>query len=649
MSPVRVRARVGAKRSLASSRGFGASEAALPGYELGDLILNGRALTTNFDQAVVSASVERSIEAASTLTLAVHDPRRVLLAAGVLDVASDLTVGGVHRFRLVQVAKSGDTFSMTFEDRDVARLRLAKKPRKASRGKVTRAEFAKSLVDETPGVRFFCPDLHRVQPFTRADADSVRKAPASAAKRSGSSSARASGFAPGVRLRGKEGTLGADQLRNAAAALTEAARLDAPPKATLALVMACIIEAPDFKNPTGGHDSSVGILQLLNIHLGGSVAARRDIPRVVNLFLTKGFTGKGGAIAIAKANPSMTAGQVAQAVQGSAHPGRYDAVGSQARAIVEAFGGGGAAGREDAGGSEPGTYGRRYEFSRGTTDGEEDTWTALGRLAEEVRRRRFLIDREVVFAFDRDLMKQAPRMTISEDSRGVDWIDFEWDTGKKVETCTVVCRADMWLARPGDVAVVEDSGPADDRWLIAKISGDLFSISRSVELVRATQPKGEPRSEKVTRANDASADGSLSGGQGDDDVSASGLRNKILKIARASMTSRSGFKRYSQAGATTTDPTPPVPNRTDCSQWIRACYLRAGGPDPGLNTFEMARKGKRTKRPKPGDIMLTANVGHCEIYIGDGKTIGHGSPPIDGGTVSSFPGHFFVTYSELGD
>lgn len=111
---------------------------------------------------------------------------------------------------------------------------------------------------------------------------------------------------------------------------------NAPPRARLALWMAAIVES-GVHDLSYGHSSSVGVLQLLDIHLGGSVAARRDVVRVAKLFLQTGFTGKGGAIAIARRNPGLSPGLVAQAVQGSANPERYDQRRQQAEALDRRF------------------------------------------------------------------------------------------------------------------------------------------------------------------------------------------------------------------------------------------------------------------------------------------------------------------------
>lgn len=120
-------------------------------------------------------------------------------------------------------------------------------------------------------------------------------------------------------------------------------------------------------------------------------------------------------------------------------------------------------------------------------------------------------------------------------------------------------------------------------------------------------------------------------------------RMAVVRWAKSSLSSRTGFYRYSQGGGTTADLTPRW-GRTDCSQWARAVYLHATGRDIGWNTWAQAGRGRRTSHPKPGDLMFGSGTGHVEIYLGHGRTIGHGSPPIDYARTSYWPGHYFVTF-----
>lgn len=85
----------------------------------------------------------------------------------------------------------------------------------------------------------------------------------------------------------------------------------------------------------------------------------------------------------------------------------------------------------------------------------------------------------------------------------------------------------------------------------------------------------------------------------------------------------------------------PTPRdwRSDCSQFAANCYRHAGVPCPGSGTYmysntnTISAGGRLTTSPKPGDLGLYGSgrgrTHHVEVYIGGGKHIGHGSPPID--------------------
>jgi hypothetical protein len=104
---------------------------------------------------------------------------------------------------------------------------------------------------------------------------------------------------------------------------------NAGPKASLALWMAGIVES-GLRNLTRGLGTSTGPLQLLASTAQGMGLNARDSLGVAKAFLTRGFTGRGGAISLAAAHPNATAGQIAQMVQGSAYPDKYDQVRAQA-------------------------------------------------------------------------------------------------------------------------------------------------------------------------------------------------------------------------------------------------------------------------------------------------------------------------------
>src|ERR1044072_6336919 len=119
-------------------------------------------------------------------------------------------------------------------------------------------------------------------------------------------------------------------------------------------------------------------------------------------------------------------------------------------------------------------------------------------------------------------------------------------------------------------------------------------------------------------------------------------RARIVAIAKSTLTTRTGHFYYSMPGALTTDPTPAPPARSDCSQWARAIYLLAGVPDPGITTYDQINHGHQVAPPLPGDLVSPQDEGPVETYVGGGRTIGHGTPPIDYANVSDFPGASFM-------
>ena len=114
------------------------------------------------------------------------------------------------------------------------------------------------------------------------------------------------------------------------------------------------------------------------------------------------------------------------------------------------------------------------------------------------------------------------------------------------------------------------------------------------------------------------------------------LRAQVVAIGK----SREGKNQYTQGSKRTQVGS----GWSDCSSFVRWCYLQILGIDIGLNTVEQITNKKLLtihsggKKPfesdlLPGDIILfkgtdasrPKKVGHVEMYIGGGKIIGHGS------------------------
>lgn len=462
---------------------------------------------TRVDQRVTGGTIERTMQGASTLTINLDDSDRALLRSGVFDQQIDLQLDGLW-WRLVKVSKQGDALALVFEDRGVSLLRKITTPRKAARSKMTRAEFALSIVREVKtggGIPFVCPDLHTKQKIDTA----TDKLTATQRKQNASE-----GLASGASLTVKGAGATTLQKQNAERVLDVANSLAASARATLAVMEAVIVES-QIQNLSGGDADSRGILQVRDSTAKPMSIDNRDVEQCVNAFLSRGFTGRGGAITLAAKYPNWTAGQVAQGVQGSAYPLRYDQAQTEAQAFIAAYSGG------TPGAALSTTQIKKlpYQFQRGGTDGTiENSWTCLQRLAQEVQWACFMADGQCWFVAEGTLIRQKPVATISEQTLGVDAIDFDVDNGKTSSDATVTARASRYSFVPGSCVVLEDCGPADGRWLVSDVQRGIFDASVTITLKRATKALPEPAAD--TTSATLAGGGSIFAGSGAGTLSA---------------------------------------------------------------------------------------------------------------------------------
>lgn len=558
--------------------------------------------------SITGITIERTIDGASTVEVSILDPDNRILSASrhwkpVPSVtrkgkkvpreydyygnaisrpekrgrAMEIELDGIV-FRLVKVSKNGDVTTLAFEDRVIYWLRRKTGAKRTSRAKVTRAQFVLALLREIKAVRvpFVCPELNVRQPI-----DSPKHSSSSSKRKGSSGKSSGRGLADAdLTVKGVRAT--AEQRRIGERCLARADRKGAGPKATLALMEGLIVES-EVRNLTHGHSSSVGVLQLLNIH--GSVQKRLDVEWCVDLFLDRGFTGRGGAIALAKAHPEMSAGQVAQAVQGSAYGGRYDQVKGEARRWVDAYGGSGAAVSEsDAAGGA--THYKSYQFAR---EADEDSWTSIQRLADEVGWRCFMMGHSLFYMSEQDLYRRDPQYTITPDDPAVIGFDYDIDWGKPVSEATLTVTAGRWKCPPGEPVFVKGFGPPDGRWLTVGWRRDYFSPVAEIALRQPGRERLEPAPEE------ANAQGGLGGGDGglinstglDDSTSVMKAYNRADAIDRRN-------QRYLWGGGhgTFNDP-----GGYDCSGFVSSCLNAAGllntpTATPGLVTWGESGQGK---------------------------------------------------------
>lgn len=121
------------------------------------LRLAGQEVSADVRQAMTSATVERTLSGASTLSVDLRDPDRKIVTSRLLVARVAATIDKAV-FDLVQVRKTGSGLSLTFEDAVVADLRKDKtKPGQptpsAKAGTTTIDAFARRLVAGAPGAK----------------------------------------------------------------------------------------------------------------------------------------------------------------------------------------------------------------------------------------------------------------------------------------------------------------------------------------------------------------------------------------------------------------------------------------------------------------------------------------------------------------
>ncbi|MCA1781993.1 MAG: C40 family peptidase [Dermatophilaceae bacterium] len=141
----------------------------------------------------------------------------------------------------------------------------------------------------------------------------------------------------------------------------------------------------------------------------------------------------------------------------------------------------------------------------------EDSWKAIGRIGSERGWRRFVRNQnEIWYVPDTWLYKQKPSFKVSENTNGVDEIDFDYDVGKPVATAKILARAARWAVPVGSVIEIEKSGPADGKWLVSSIRRDVFSLTVTIELTQPQPelPEPEPQAESSVSERGESGYGS---------------------------------------------------------------------------------------------------------------------------------------------
>lgn len=468
---------------------------------------------TDLEEHITAATVARTIEGASTLTVSVNDFDRSLLRSGLLTQRLDVQIDGLW-FRMTQVDKAYDNLDLIFQDREIEILRTYNKWLIAQRGQMTRAEFVLRLIREVKefNIPVVIPELHRVQPIEKYSGDLIGtdtiinkskgispdiNTAAQDAHRHGETNQNTD---PTI-LTVKGATATSEQIQNANIILATGDDEGADRKLKVIAIMTAITESRIINNPGGdnahggGTNDSAGLFQ--QTITWGSYLERTDPETASRLFYKE-------AIKVEKANPNQAYWFICAETQ---HPREdlrtaYSKWRVEAERFVNAYGDVGVPVNDANSMSTPvstfNTPSGPFYFYRGKiTDKRglkirkpENSWSCIQRMGDEVDWRGFFVSGTFYFISEDDLFKQLPAATITEFTDGILSFDGSYDNHKKSATIDITAQVGRWQIPPGSVVVCKEAGPFDGRWLVNDYERDLIGSNR---IAKITLKKPRPR------------------------------------------------------------------------------------------------------------------------------------------------------------
>ena len=128
----------------------------------------GKPLSAQVRGSITDASLEQTIEGASTLTLVIFDWAEGLLHSQLIKGAVTVKFDNLD-FTLTKIARQDEKMTLTFEETAVNLLRQYKSAKKADRANTTRAQFIRSMVREVKEahIPFHCPEVNVKQPIAK--------------------------------------------------------------------------------------------------------------------------------------------------------------------------------------------------------------------------------------------------------------------------------------------------------------------------------------------------------------------------------------------------------------------------------------------------------------------------------------------------
>ena len=367
-----------------------------------------------------------------------------------------------------------------------------------------------------------------------------------------------------------------EQKRNMEVVIDTASGVDGAGNRSVLAAIVAVIQESACKNLDYGDRDSKGILQVRDSTAGPAGIDNKNIEECVEYFMEKGFWGKGGAIAVARNNPSMNAGDIAQQVQGSGVPDAYKKWLSEGKEWLEAYTGGFLTGGTN------GSYRKSFQYER---EENENNWDCIQRLAGDVEWRAFMNGKAFYYMSETLLFQRRTRYTIRAGDPALIDLEYDMDWGKPVNEATLTVALERWGAPPGAVIKLDGFGPPDGRWLIIECERDWFQPFAIIQLRQPQKPEPEKDTQKVPYSSP------------DVNVTADDGAKAIVKQAVSIAKEAGGSKIYVcsdyRAGSTTTSGNSSDHSRNDSTQAARDIAYQGvdalvGPPQPELDRAVVA-------------------------------------------------------------
>jgi hypothetical protein len=620
-------------------------------------------------ECITDATVDRTVDGASTLTVTIDDKDKQVLKSGKLGRKVDVNVDGLW-FTLVSVKKSGRQLTLTFEEREVNVLRYYAKFIMASRDDVTRAEFVLRMIKEVKEIpmKWVIPELHVKQKISDAQqSDEVFVTPAgdplpTQDDQITTNTARGQQIgifeaaAKGLTVKGAPNP-DSEKIKNANDLMRAGTDLSVSRKVLVCGMMTAIQESSLHNYKLGeafdGSDS-VGVFQQ---------RASQGWPATRNVYVDATEFFKRAKV-LDKQQPNISYNDLCQGIQHSGAPTLYGQWKNEADAWVTAYGIASASQQQEnaasgtkvdptnnqatdpsqdgasanstvagdgATGASAALNGQYYTRGTLTLKGssyiltKENSWDCMKRLASDVQWRVFCVSGTIYFISEKWLFKSKPFMAISEETPGVQNIDFDYDEGKKAATVTVSCHMGRWSAPPGSTVRIFGMGPIlDGKWLVNDVSRSLYQADGTITLKKPLAVL--PESSNLTQIP-AGFIGppSVPGNRNSlPTQTANTVQERVIQYARAQIGTP-----YSWGGGTATGPSLGSGRGAgtvgfDCSGLTMAAYHTVGVDLPHFAQTQYEIGPVVTDQLQPADLVFfgtRTNLHHVGIYIGGGAMI----------------------------